>query len=168
MRGKENVELKDPRPKRRKDKQNPYTVFSRGINSKNPHYYISFENRMGADICIEVTKELFELFDQFERDDLSMMNEYDRHYEHSVLSEVSLWRRAVKCVESPEDKVEREILIHNALEILTQTQRRRLRMHYFYGLRCDEIATIEGSSIQSVSKSIKVAEKKMKKFLSEG
>ena len=33
---------KDPRPRRRKDKDNPYTIFTVGINTDTPNYYLSF------------------------------------------------------------------------------------------------------------------------------
>lgn len=32
----------DSRPKRRKDMHNPYTIFTTGINTATPHYYLSF------------------------------------------------------------------------------------------------------------------------------
>ncbi len=34
----------DPRPKRRKDRDNPYTIFSTGTGSDEPHYYLSFRD----------------------------------------------------------------------------------------------------------------------------
>ena len=30
----------DPRPKRRKDKYNPYKIFTTGIDTPSPHYYL--------------------------------------------------------------------------------------------------------------------------------
>ena len=156
---------RNPMPKRRKFKDNPYTIFTVG-HASDLHYYLSFVDNRGVSICMEISKQLFEAFDQFERDDLSYMNEMDRHYERLELSDIALWRRAVKSIEPIEDSIERKMLLHSALDILTPTQRRRLCLRHLYGLRCEEIAAMEGCSIQSVSGSIKMAEKKIKKFLS--
>jgi len=116
---------RNPSPKRRKFKDNPYTIFTVGPEN-DLHYYLSFVDNRGVSICMEINKQLFEAFDQFERDDLSYMNEMDRHYEHLEMSDISLWRRAVKSIEPIEDSIEREMLLRSALKTLTPTQRRRL------------------------------------------
>lgn len=46
---------KDPRPCRRKDKDNPYEIFSVGIDTDNPHFYVSFKDGQGVQICMEIT-----------------------------------------------------------------------------------------------------------------
>lgn len=40
----------DPRPKRRKDKDNPYEIFTVGIETDNPHFYISFTDGQGVKV----------------------------------------------------------------------------------------------------------------------
>ena len=69
----------DPRPKRRKDKDNPYEILSVGIGTAFPHYYLSFIDSGGTRCCIEIDKPLFDAFDRFELEDISYMNEVDRH-----------------------------------------------------------------------------------------
>ena len=54
------------RPKRRKDKDNPYTIFTTGINTATPHYYLSFVDCGWEKRCIEIDKALFDAFDKFE------------------------------------------------------------------------------------------------------
>ena len=157
---------KNPFPKRRKAKDNPYTIFTVGDKS-DLHYYLSFVDNRGVSICMEISEQLFTAFDQFEREDLSALNEVDRHYEHAFLSDESLWRRSLKDVESPEDRVERKMQIHRALETLTPAQRRRVCMYHFYGFTYEEIAAVEGCSAHSVAKSIKLAEKKLRIILSD-
>lgn len=56
----------DKRPKRRKDRDNPYEIFTVGINTDNPHYYTSFVDNHGVQMCIEIQKELFDVLNQFE------------------------------------------------------------------------------------------------------
>lgn len=70
---------KDPRPCRRKDKDNPYEIFSVGIDTDTPHFYVSFKDGQGVQICMEIDKAVFDLLDRFELDDLSFLNEWDRH-----------------------------------------------------------------------------------------
>ena len=77
----------DPRPKRRRDKDNPYMIFTTGINTATPHYYLSFEDSGGVERCVEIDKPLFDVFDRFELEDISFMNEVDRHYGQSEQTE---------------------------------------------------------------------------------
>ena len=86
---------KDARPCRRKDKDNPYEIFSVGIDTDQPHFYVSFKDGQGVQICMEIDKAVFEVLDRFELDDLSFLNEWDRHIEHSELTESALHARAI-------------------------------------------------------------------------
>lgn len=49
----------DPRPKRRRDKDNPYEIFTVGIDTDTPHYYIRFRDGVSAEHCLEISRELF-------------------------------------------------------------------------------------------------------------
>ena len=157
----------DPRPNRRHNKDNPYTIFTVGINTDTPHYYVSFKGWQGVRICMEIEKSIYELLDKFELEDLSYLNEVDRHYEHSELTEITLNSRAVVTVELVEDIVEFEAL-HTAIKKLPRVQRNRLMLYYFYDMTLEEIAEREKCSVQAVSKSILAAEKNLIKFLNEG
>ena len=93
----------DPRPKRRKDKDNPYEIFTVGIETDNPHFYISFTDGQGVKVCMEIEKELYELFDKYELDDLSFLNEQDRHYYLRSDNDESFEERCADESESVED-----------------------------------------------------------------
>ena len=86
----------DSRPKRRRDKDNPYELFTTGLGTSQPRYYLTFVDSTGAEQCMEIDKALFDVFDRFELDDISFMNEVDRHYEQSEQTEQSLNRRAAQ------------------------------------------------------------------------
>ena len=86
----------DPRPKRRRDRDNPYTIFTTDANTATPHYYLAFTDGSGAKQRVEIDEALFDAFDSFELDDVSFMNEVDRHYEQSQQTEQSLSRRAAQ------------------------------------------------------------------------
>ena len=78
-------------PKRRKDKYNPYTIGTTG----DGRHWLTFSDGQGNRHHFEISAAVFALFDSFELDDLSYLNEVDRHYEQSELTEASLYDRAV-------------------------------------------------------------------------
>ena len=155
--------MDEKRPKRRKDKYNPYT-----LTEKDGKQFLSFRDGEVVVQELQITRELFEVIDSFELDDLSILNEWDRHYEHSELTEISLYNRAATPPESVEEAVFRDLqyeALHRAIKQLPETQRRRLVLHYFVGLTYAQIAEKEGCTFQAVGKSIAAAEKRLKKFI---
>ena len=161
----------DPRPKRRKDKDNPYEIFTTGLDTAQPHYFLAFVDSTGAEQCVEIDKTLFDAFDRFELDDISFMNEMDRHYERSEQTEQSLNKRAAQSQESVEDTVFQRVeveTLRQAIARLPEKQRRRLVLYYFGGFTHEQIAKMEGCAFQVVAKSVKAAEKNLKKFLIGG
>ena len=86
----------DPRPKRRRDEDNPYTIFTTGINTAAPHYYLSFVDSSGVERCVEIDKPLFDAFDRFELEDISFMHKVDKHHERTEQAEASLNKQAVE------------------------------------------------------------------------
>ena len=161
----------DPRPKRRRDKDNPYTIFTTGFNTATPHYYLSFVDSNNMERCVEIDKPLFDAFDRFELEDISFMHKVDKHYERTEQTEASLNKRAVKPQESVEEIVSQRIEVdrlHQAIAQLPEKQRRRLVLYYFGEFTYEQIAEMEGCKFQVIAKSIKAAEKNLKKFLIGG
>ncbi len=158
----------DTRPKRRKSKDNPYKILTTGMGTDHPHYYLSFIDSGGIHQFIEINESLFQAFDRFELDDISQMNKMDRHYERSEQTEISLHVRAMKPQVALEEtvlqKVEFEDL-YRAIAKLTETQRRRLILYYFYNVRYTKIAEMEGCRLESVRKCVQAAVDKLKKLL---
>lgn len=155
--------MDEKRPKRRKDKYNPYT-----LTKIKDNHILSFRDGQGVLQEITIDRELFELLDRFELDDLSYLNEVDRHYEHSELTEISLYNRATALPESVEDAVLRNLqyeALYNAIWKLPEAQRRRLIFYYFGGLTYAQIADMEGCKYQTVQESIYAALKNLKSFL---
>ena len=157
----------DPRPKRRKDKDNPYEIFTTGLGTPQPHYFLAFVDSTGAEQCVEIDKALFDAFDRFELDDISFMNEMDRHYERSEQTEQSLNKRAVQPQESVEDTVFQRVeveTLRQAIARLPEKQRRRLVLYYFGGCTYEQIAEMEGCSKRAVKFSVDVALKNLKEI----
>ena len=150
-------------PKRRKDKNNPYT-----LSVASGRFYLSFRDGMGVLHEMEIDGELYGLLNAFELEDLSYLNEWDRHIEQSELSEETLEQRMRRTPCSVEETVYRAIQheqLHQAIDQLPKTQRRRLILYYFYDFTYEKIAEIEGCSVHSVFVAIERAKEKIKFFL---
>jgi len=158
----------DPRPKRRKDKDNPYEIITVGINTASPRNYLSFTDGSRVKRCVEIDKTLFDVFDRFELDDLSALNEMDRHYEQSEQTEASLNRRAMWSQPSVEDTVSQRMEVdrlYQAIAQLPEKQRHRLVLYYFGEFTYQQIAEMEGCTKRAVKFSVDDALDKLKKIL---
>lgn len=153
----------DRRPKRRKDKYNPYT-----LHKENERYYVSFIDSNNKFQKIEISQEVFESFNKFELEDISQMNEYDRHLEHSEVDENTLYQKSVSSEQPLEeyfDKAQDAENLHMAISKLPEVQKRRLNKYYFEEKTFDEIALEEGCSYQCVQRSVYRAVEKIKNIL---
>ena len=161
----------DPRPKRRRDEDSPYEIYTAGINTAHPRYFLAFTDGGKVKRWMEIDKALFDAFNEFELDDLSFFNEVDRHYEQSEVTEATLNRRAAKPQESVEETVSQRMEVdklHQAIAKLPEKQRRRLVLYYFGEFTYEQIAAMEECKFQVIAKSIKTAEKNLKKILIGG
>lgn len=150
-------------PKRRKYKDNLYT-----LNTIDNHYYILFRDSSNMPRIVEVKKEIYDIFNQFELDDLKELNEYDRHIEHLELTDESIYKKVINNEDGIDDLIIRNSTydeLINAINKLSNTQRRRIKMYYFDELDLKTIASIEHTSFQMISKSIKQAINNLKKIL---
>lgn len=152
-------------PKRRKSKDNPYIL---NYNEENHTYKVSFKDGINIFHEIEVSEKIYEAFDKFELEDISQMHKYERHIEHSEIYENTLNSRAVDKPTSLEQEVENKIMVDelkNAINLLSEVQKRRLKMYYFEDMTLKQIADIEGCSPKNVFKSIEQAKENIKKNL---
>ena len=153
----------DKRPKRRKDKYNPYTLCS-----EKGRYYISFVDVNNNFQEIAVSQKVFESFNKFELEDISQMNEYDRHLEHSEVDENTLYQKSVSSEQPLEeyfDKAQDAENLHMAISKLPDVQKRRLKKYYFEDKTFDKIALEEGCTYQCVQRSVYRAVEKIKNIL---
>lgn len=151
-------------PKRRKSKDNPYTIdFNKDLNK----YTVSFIDAQGNKQSVIIDYELYLAFNEFELHDVSIMNEYDRHIEHLEQTEQSLYCRSFNKGTSLENKVIQKIEYESLKEIinaLPDIQKRRLKKYFFENKTLKEIALEEGCSIRSIKYSIDLAIEKLKKI----
>lgn len=150
-------------PKRRKDKYNPYTIGT----TEDGRHWLTFSDGQGERQHFEISSAVFALFDSFELDDLSYLNEMDRHYEQSELTEASMYDRAVHRPATVEELAIQSMeyaRLHRAITKLPEIQKRRLILHYFQGLTYEQIAEMEGCTKRAVKFSVDIAVEKLKKF----
>lgn len=153
------------RPKRRKYRDNPYTLNEITINNK---YFISFKDSRGEYNNVEISKEIYELFDYYELRDLSQMNEYDNHIEHSEIYENNLNKRAKEKEISLEDYIIQKysfIELKKTIDELPVIQRERIKKYYFEEQNEYEIPEEEGISHQAIHIGLDRARKKLKENL---
>ena len=147
-------------PNRKKDKYNPYE-----LAVENEKYYVTFIDGQGFHHKEQISRELYELFDRFELEDISKLNVISRYQEHSELTEGTLNQRALIQPETMEEGVYRKIMynqLHTAIGKLPDIQRRRGLLHYFGGFTYERIAEMEGCTKMAVKFSINIAVKKLR------
>lgn len=151
-------------PKRRKEKYNPYTIICEN------KYLIKFKDISNKNNVIEVSKKIYQAFNEFELSDLSQMNKFDRHIEHLNLSENILNNKMINRQINVENTVMKSLetqKIHNLISKLPTIQKRRIIMHFFDEMTLKEIAKKEHCSIRAIQYTINIALKNLKKFLKE-
>ena len=150
------------RPKRRKKMDNPYN-----LKIINNNYYIIFKSNNKYNE-VEVTKEVFDLMNRFELDDLKELNEFDRHIEHSEIYEDNLVIRAKEKTISMEDEFIQKATfeeLKRAIEMLPEIQKRRIKKYYFEDKNEYRIAEEEHATHQSVHIVLERGIKNLKKIL---
>lgn len=152
-------------PKRRKDKYNPYKLAYFKDEGK---YIIQLRHNKTINYSIEVSKEIYNVFNSFELEDKSQMNKYERHIENSIITDITLYNKCINKMHSIEDIVisnlENEKL-YKAILKLPKIQSRRIKMYFFDELTQREIAITEKTSIRAIQYSISIGLKNLKKLL---
>lgn len=157
-------------PKRRKSKDNPYTL---DYNDKEQIYTVSFIDNKEVIHNVEVSKKVFEAFDKFELEDISELHKVDKHIDgrnidNTDYTDIVLYHLGISNYKSVEEEIEEKLQneeLYKAINLLSETQKRRLKLYYFEDLTLQEIADIEGCSAKNVYKSIEQAKEKIEKNL---
>lgn len=153
------------RPKRRKSKDNPYTLIYNEIKNT---YSVMFKDGENNTHLVEIKKEIFDAMDRFELDDLSEMNEYYNHIEHSEVKEITLNKRMLYKQNEIDDIIQAKFEsreLKRAISCLSDVQKRRIKLYYFEDKTIEEIAKLERTSHQAVSETIRAGIKNIRKML---
>lgn len=155
--------MEEKRPVRRKDKDNPYSIFT-----NEGKYFVMFKDSSGNMVTTEISEEVYSLFDRFELEDLARMNELDRHGTLFELNEQELFHNAdsdyIPVDVAASENIECRAL-RKAIAELPEVQRRRIIMYFFDGLSYEEIAALEGCKYQAIQKSIRQSVRKLRRVL---
>ena len=156
------------RPKRRKDKDNPYS-----LDFKENNYVVSFKTVKNEFKEVKVSEEVFKAFDKFELEDISQLHKVDKHIDMRVIDnteymDIILFNNAVNDEISIEEQIENKILqeeLKKAILELSEVQKRRVIKYYFENKTLQKIAEEEGCSITSVKESLDSSINKLRKKL---
>lgn len=156
------------RPKRRKDKDNPYS-----LDFKENNYVVSFKTVKNEYKEVKVSEEVFKAFDKFELEDISQLHKVDKHIDMRVIDnteymDIILFNNAVNDEISIEEQIENKILqeeLKKAILELSEVQKRRVVKYYFENKTLQKIAEEEGCSIVSVKESLDSSINKLRKKL---
>ena len=152
-------------PKRRKSKDNPYTL---NYLEENNTYIVAFKSINNKFYRVEVSKDVYEAFNKFELEDISQMHEYERHIEHSELYESTLNNRILDKPVSLENVVEMNMLLEKlreSIKELPEIQKKRVIKYYFENKTYEQIASEENCTKMAVKFSIDIALGKISKKL---
>ena len=127
-------------------------------------YYVKIKDEYEREIEIEVSSEIFDVFEHEHKQTEKYRNEIRRHYDKRQLEDYIIANEFNSYPEQlPEDIYLKREKIKEALSLCTPTQRRRFCLNKIYGYSCEEIAKHEGCAKNAVVKSIAAAMKKMQK-----
>lgn len=157
-------------PNRRKSKDNPYKIV---FNNVEKIYIVSFKDGTNKLNEVEVSKEIFDVFNESELNDISTMHKDRKHidyrnYDDSEIIENLIFNKSKDKYKILEDDYIKEVEhqeLRKVIDELSNIQKRRIKMYYFEELNLEQIAKIEHTSFQMISKSIKQGIENLKKIL---
>lgn len=152
-------------PIRNKSKDNPYTL---DFDEDRKVYTVEFVDNKRVIHKIEISNKVYEAFNKFELEDVSQIHKYQRHIEHSEIYEETINNKILDKPLGVDEIVENKIVIESlreAINNLSETQKRRIKLYYFEDKTLKEIAEIEHCSIMSVKESIDAGITKLKKII---
>ena len=133
-------------------------------------FYVKTLNSQGEEILVEVSFEVYTIFEQEGKEIERLRKENDRHGDDSeVESDVVLYKYSLKTA-SVEDQVDyrREIeAVMQVVKICTKIQQRRFHLNRILGYSFTEIASMENCSEGAVRKSVRSVSEKVKNYFQE-
>ena len=135
-----------------------------------PLVAIEYKTANGNKISVEVSTSVKEVLEETDRKIRSQGRQDRRRLDFTPLTDEFLELSLLTASEDTADlyeKMERNARLHEAIDKLTEAQKRRLRLYYFRGLKYREIAELEGVNLASIGQSIRLALKQLCKLLAD-
>ena len=151
------------------DNTNPYTLRSEIVDGIT-RYFVSFTDGEGLHRETEVSRPIYLEFMRFVKTERNLRRWDERHIEQSELTDETLYNRALipqKGVEETAFDSLRNEQLRLAIQGLPETQRRRFVLYHEFGLTYEQIAEMEGCKRQPVTRSIRIAEEKIRKMINK-
>lgn len=133
-------------------------------------YFIYFKDSVNNECRLEIKKEIFDTYMKSKKEYKKIQNQYDRHEEHSVQTDISLYKKSSASKTSLEDMVIDKInnnALRKIVKDVPEPHNRRLEMYFFEDMTIKEIASKENKNERtirySISKGINEIAKKIKK-----
>ena len=152
----------DKRPKRYKEKDNPYVLES---IEKEEKYYISFKSN-NVSHKVKVSKEIFNVFDESEKTDNNNISSRSKHIHKFELTDEELNEKmSLRIPSIDEYLIDKELHeeLKKAIQELPDIEKIRLNKYYFQNKTYEQIAKEEKVNKSSVKRSIDIALKKIYK-----
>lgn len=137
-------------------------------DTETKKYYSCFKDVKKINKRVEIEEKIAEAYIEESKIIKKFENEFSRHIEHSELSDNKLNEKIMDKPISVEDEVIRNSTfedVRNAIETLSEIQKRRIKLYYFELKTQEEIAKIEKVNIRNVQSSLKLALENLKKIL---
>ena len=131
---------------------------------------IEYKTTNGNKISVEVSTSVKEVLEETDRKIRSQGRQDRRRLDFTPLTDEFLELSLLAAAEDTADlyeKIERDARLYEAIDKLTEAQKRRLRLYYFRGLKYREIAELEGVNLASIGQSIRLALKQLCKLLAD-
>jgi len=131
---------------------------------------IEYKTTNGNKISVEVSTSVKEVLEETDRKIRSQRRQDRRRLDFTPLTDEFLELSLLAAAEDTADlyeKIERDARLYEAIDKLTEAQKRRLRLYYFRGLKYREIAELEGVNLASIGQSIRLALKQLCKLLAD-
>ena len=147
-----------------------YTLREESCADGVTRYFISFKDSTGAFQSLDVSKELYFAFREFERKNRNLQQSDQRHKEFNEVYDETQNRRARYIPKSVEEiiiETKRSELLYKAINSLPEIQRRRFLLYHEYDLNYYQIGAMEHCTAQAVRRSVIIAREKVKVQMKE-
>ena len=127
--------------------------------------YVTIFDGSGKPITVEVSREIYQVFADYEREMERQRKEEYRHRDARSWDTCLIFELSTEPLEQTYERMRTLREIQEALLSFTPKQRRRFLLHFAYGYTYLEIARMEGSNKSTVMRSAKTALKKIQEKL---
>lgn len=129
-------------------------------------YYVTIQDYDGKNVEVEVTFEVWGVFEQERLFQEHVRNQYRRHGIEQTVQELENY---IGSVSTEEQFIQKELLysIFKILQTCTPIRHERFYLNRVEGYRFSEIAKMQGCTEQAIQQSIISVLKKLKKFFKD-